>query len=132
MEAKPKSRKVAWVVLGVVGIAAALSIASVWDKVWLKVAYIPEAPLIQIADQQETVSFYISAKAHKGLKPHHWGKTIKLSAGSLPAPPTANSAQSYRLRFKWLSGPYRLGVFYDHAGREVSREPIVIEFSMDP
>ena len=43
---KPKSRKVAWVVLGVVVLGVAISVAAVWDQVWLKVAYVPRGPVI--------------------------------------------------------------------------------------
>ena len=41
---RPNRRKVAWVVLVVVVICASLSIASVWDQVWLRVAYVPLGP----------------------------------------------------------------------------------------
>ena len=126
---KPKVRKVTWVMLGVVALSAAISVAVVWDQVWLKVAYIPDEPLIQIADQQGMVSFYVYAQPYKQ---YFNGKPIKLIYGSLTAPPTANSAQSYSLRFKWLPGPHRLCVFYDYASREVSREPIVSHWNLDP
>ena len=52
---KPKSRKIAWVVLGVVVLGVGLCAVLAWEN-WFEVAYVPIGPLIQIGDQRE-VSF---------------------------------------------------------------------------
>ena len=112
MEARPKSRKVAWVVLGVVVVGAALPLASVWDQVWLKVAYIPAGPSIQIDD----------SRVVRGPFTKQPNTALILSFGPmLSAPLNAHSVQSYLSRFGWLPGPRSFCVFYDEAGDEVSR-----------
>ena len=109
---KPKSRKVAWVVLGVVVLGAAISIAVVWDQVWLKIAYIPTFP------------------ARDGPIPIGGGPAeLRRMAESLAPPNVKNKPHSVffcTLRFRWLPGPACLCVFYDESGVEVFRSPTLI------
>ncbi len=91
---KPKSRKVAWVVLGVVVVGVAISVAAVWDQVWLKVAYVPRGPVIQIS------SGTVLSNVHN-----------------------AHTVQTYALRNEWFPGSRFLQVFCDQAGREIVRSP---------
>ena len=105
---KPKSRKVAWVVLGVVVLGAALSIALLWDMIWLKVAYVPLGSVIQFSEPRSP-------------------KRLEWSA-----PPNAHSVQSYAKRYEWFPGSARLYVFCDQAGREIVRQPVYILLPEQP
>ncbi len=91
---KPKSRKVAWVVLGVVVLGAALSIALVWDVIWLEVAYVSFGPPVRCDSWPAS-----PANAH-----------------------TAQSYSLRYPLLRWFPGHFLL-VYYDQTGREILREP---------
>ncbi len=123
---KPKVRRVAWVVLGVVCIGMGLCAALAWEN-WFEVAYVPIGPLIQIGDQREVSFVPFTQLSRGGAKVSITGavKARLLKAyPPLPVPPNAQSAQAYSLRFRWLPGPGSLCVFYDRSGAEVFRQQV--------
>ena len=113
---KSKSRKVAWVVLGVLVLGAAISLASAWDVIWLEVAYIPDGPPVQISDQRATIYTFESPTERIKIR------DLLLSCQAFP--PNTRSAQVYSLRFGWLPGPRLLCVYYDVSRTEVFRLPV--------
>ncbi len=101
---KPKVRKVAWVVLGVVVTLAAATLAFQWDSIWLNVAY-EEYWLGDSTDGRDYVEALV------------WELNIL---------PPAKAVEAFTVitvmkRATWLPGPEHLVVFYAANGREVGR-----------
>ena len=108
---KPKVRKVAWVVLGVVVALAAATLAFQWDSIWLNVAY-------------EEYWFGDSTdERHRVRRLGNGGDYVVILAWLLEIlpPPSADQGFTLRKRVNWLPGPEHLVVFYSTNGREIGR-----------
>ena len=102
MEAKPKSRKVAWVVLGVVVLGAVISIAAAWDTILLNVLYCDHKTVELEWIYSSTGN--LACVSHKPQDP----RAISIL---IHCPPGAVRARFLRKTVSWMPGPESMVVF---------------------
>ncbi len=109
---KPKVRKVAWVVLGVIVLGAAISLASVWDTVLLSFLY-------QDYKTLEVEWMYGSEGGDMAGVTHKWqGQTVTTHLEDCPR--GAVKARFLSKTVKWLPGPESVVVFLDEQDEIIS------------